>query len=473
MPGAGEGEAPSRGLQGFEVGNTHFIISKLNNDKMKTYLRRSTKFFSNLALRLGTLKSWQCAFKSTRSMIGYLNRVPILLLGKSGRTHILGFVAFARFALRLKAISGFKGLAITLKVSHTILVKRLAGAKIKGVASSLGHRVAMTRSGLPKWFPKGIRKAILKGDLRTARVWLTLCSLYRVLPYLGKPKISTITQAGVVFDQIPYIDFIPVFISRLQTRGWLPEEKPKWEPRLITKAGPGSVGPDIKRQPPLKAYNSTAAMIFQALAFHTDPKFKDLLSVFKRLASVTGQESLVAKMEEVAKWSSPIKRLVNWRPTYLGKLGVKEEPGKVRVFAMVDWWTQMLLRPIHKYIFGILRKIPQDATFDQERGVLMGVRIIKRSGYAASFDLSAATDRLPVLLQSHLISALYPGAGQLWSELLVGRSYQVPKGIRKIGMKLPEAVDYAVGQPMGALSSWAMLALTHHFIVQFAAIRVG
>jgi len=32
---------------------------------------------------------------------------------------------------------------------------------------------------------------------------------------------------------------------------------------------------------------------------------------------------------------------------------------------------------------------------------------------------------------------------------------------------------YAIGQPMGALSSWAMLALTHHLIVQIAAQRVG
>jgi len=32
---------------------------------------------------------------------------------------------------------------------------------------------------------------------------------------------------------------------------------------------------------------------------------------------------------------------------------------------------------------------------------------------------------------------------------------------------------YAVGQPMGALSSWAMLALTHHCLVQVAALRVG
>lgn len=32
---------------------------------------------------------------------------------------------------------------------------------------------------------------------------------------------------------------------------------------------------------------------------------------------------------------------------------------------------------------------------------------------------------------------------------------------------------YSVGQPMGALSSWAMLALSHHVIVRIAAKRVG
>jgi len=32
-------------------------------------------------------------------------------------------------------------------------------------------------------------------------------------------------------------------------------------------------------------------------------------------------------------------------------------------------------------------------------------------------------------------------------------------------------IKYAVGQPMGALSSWAMLAITHHFLWQWAAWR--
>jgi hypothetical protein len=32
---------------------------------------------------------------------------------------------------------------------------------------------------------------------------------------------------------------------------------------------------------------------------------------------------------------------------------------------------------------------------------------------------------------------------------------------------------YAVGQPMGALSSWAMLAITHHMIMQYCAKLVN
>jgi len=50
----------------------------------------------------------------------------------------------------------------------------------------------------------------------------------------------------------------------------------------------------------------------------------------------------------------------------------------------------------------------------------MGTRMLQKSGFAASYDLSAATDRLPVVIQELLVDHLYPGCGQLWSELLVG-----------------------------------------------------
>lgn len=34
-------------------------------------------------------------------------------------------------------------------------------------------------------------------------------------------------------------------------------------------------------------------------------------------------------------------------------------------------------------------------------------------------------------------------------------------------------MEYSVGQPMGAYSSWAVMALTHHTIVRWSAIRAG
>lgn len=34
-------------------------------------------------------------------------------------------------------------------------------------------------------------------------------------------------------------------------------------------------------------------------------------------------------------------------------------------------------------------------------------------------------------------------------------------------------MSYAQGQPMGAYSSWPMMALTHHFIVRYASYLIG
>jgi len=437
---------------------------------MKTRLNALVKYFSHLTKRLSVTSDWQRALKSTRGMVGYLNRIPIILLGRSGRAYVLGSLAFAKFVLNTRKHSGLKGLAIVLKVSHTALVKKVAGQPLRGTASSLGHRVGLTRSGLPRWFPKGVRKAILRGDTRMVQVWSSYLSSYRVLDYKGKLNLSTITSEGRDWDVIKYIDFIPRFFAMLPN--FAKAEVEAWEPRLITKSGPGAVSVDAKHQPIVPMYSTTAALIVQAVSWASSD-FKSLLVIFEALASKMGQDSLYRKLEEVAKWASPVKVFQRFAPPYLAKLGLKEEPGKVRVFAMVDWWTQMLLRPVHKALFKILKGIRQDATFDQERGVKWGMRIIGKTAFAASYDLSAATDRLPVLLQSFLINHLWPGCGQLWAELLVGRSYAVPRKARGWGMKIPEHVTYAVGQPMGALSSWAMLALTHHFIVQYAAFLSG
>jgi len=70
----------------------------------------------------------------------------------------------------------------------------------------------------------------------------------------------------------------------------------------------------------------------------------------------------------------------------------------------------MVLRPVHLMLFGLLKRIPQDATFDQDKGVQMGVDLLKSRKIAFSYDLTAATDRLPISIQALLIEHLIPRA---------------------------------------------------------------
>lgn len=70
-----------------------------------------------------------------------------------------------------------------------------------------------------------------------------------------------------------------------------------------------------------------------------------------------------------------------------------------------------------------------------------------------SFDLSAATDRLPVSLQAAILSQCFGDKfGKLWKQLLIGRTYYV-RYKSSTGKTVERNLSYAVGQPMGALSS--------------------
>jgi len=148
---------------------------------------------------------------------------------------------------------------------------------------------------------------------------------------------------------------------------------------------------------------------------------------------------------------------------------IMEPAGKVRVVAICDYFTQVGLKPLHEYIFSLLKRNPNDATFGQQEAVdrfaAMGHQEI------FSYDLKAATDMIPVQLYREVLEPLIGRTGaDLWVQLLSERTFLAPKDLRKGGT---EWVRYSRGQPMGALSSWAGLALCHHALVQFAAKRAG
>jgi hypothetical protein len=85
---------------------------------------------------------------------------------------------------------------------------------------------------------------------------------------------------------------------------------------------------------------------------------------------------------------------------YVGQLSRKlEAAGKVRVFAMVDIWTQSVLKPLHDMLSAFLGSLPNDGTKDQTASWKRAAQKSLVSGRSAGFDLSAATDRLPISIQ--------------------------------------------------------------------------
>lgn len=104
-----------------------------------------------------------------------------------------------------------------------------------------------------------------------------------------------------------------------------------------------------------------------------------------------------------------INHSASLEPVHLGSLSIKEEAaGKARVFAISDGWTQSLFSGLHDTIFEVLKKIPQDGTFDQAAPVnLLKAELSQSEDQRVfSYDLTAATDRLPIDLQVDILSRI-------------------------------------------------------------------
>nr|UJQ92486.1 MAG: putative RNA-dependent RNA polymerase [Mitoviridae sp.] len=139
-----------------------------------------------------------------------------------------------------------------------------------------------------------------------------------------------------------------------------------------------------------------------------------------------------------------------------------DKEGKTRVIAILDYWSQTCLRPLHDTLNAILRKIPQDCTFNQNNFL----KCLPPKGPYYSIDLSNATDRMPIALQLKVIAMVIGKTrADAWAHILIGYEYTLSRMAR--------VAKYACGQPMGAYSSWCAMALTHHYIVRLAALNVG
>lgn len=153
------------------------------------------------------------------------------------------------------------------------------------------------------------------------------------------------------------------------------------------------------------------------------------------------------------------------KPSIHSRISLKfEGGGKVRPFAIADYFTQCSLLSLHKRVASVLRKLPSDCTFNQHRGREKMLQW-SREGTSYSLDLTSATDRFPITLQEKILGVILgsPELAVLWRKIMVDRDY-VYKG---------KPYRWNTGQPLGSYSSWPIFAISHHCVVLYSAVLVG
>jgi hypothetical protein len=379
-----------------------------------------------------------------------MTRILLLSIGLS--EHMVSFKELVTRIQTLGRKSGKKFLCLYLKECVRIMMCFLNRENYSTPQG--GVIVSVDRNGLPKIIPWGLRMFLISYlEQRTLlttlvlRSVLTVLSFYRVLQYRQLPNLASITDAfRGVSDTLEIKELTTVLA---------------WFPRILLKPAKLTLSESKGPNGPRATWFSGA----DAIALGLNPK---ILFPWVRVAVYLRRWSLLIWLLTILILVIPILPIMYLfrvrLPTALGRLStIKEAAGKRRIIAITDWWTQNLLKPLHVGISSALKLIPQDGTFDQwkplETYVLPRIAL---GVQAFSFDLSSATDRLPIALQVQILDFFFPGLGKIWRELLA-----------RDWMFQNKAVQYAVGQPIGAYSSWVMLALSHHVIVQLAALRSG
>jgi hypothetical protein len=412
--------------------------------------------------------------QSASPLINWLVKAVRLAGGPLNKGKVKVIISYCNLIWSLTSKGGLKFTVLYLKAQNTNLMQALSGQPLPDM-TSLSVRFKRTKSGkLPRIIPILHRIRIRNGDQSIIRFWTTLFSIYRVFQFLGNLDLSTITDSPSYNSNIikGATWFTSLFFDNLKK-----VTKDKWLTLALkdSKSGLAQLKVDpflISSSSPVLGKMISTSFLSMLTTFKIwlfNPEWKSYLYNWLEL---TNNENLLIWFQTWEDDILSLPSIIKTDDSLLGGLSVKAEAaGKLRVFALVDCLTQWLMKPLHDRLFGILSKIPQDGTFDQHAPLQA---LLGRNLPLYSLDLSAATDRLPIALQKVILTPLLGHSmTQLWADILIGRSYSLPESIEKHTpmkrYKGPLTVYYKTGQPMGALTSWAMLALTHHFVVQFAA----
>jgi len=372
--------------------------------------------------------------------------------------------------------------------------KRLLLKYLSGSPEFVSRKVVLSidKHGLPRIIPAHIRILIRGGNEMAIKVTLLGLDTPKMFVYLGADNTDTIVQPSSarprtvhVFGSFSYIfeivlsklygevkvsSKLSMFIDCLST---LTSELSCLKLFFTSKAGPNG--------------HALLSSPLDAVALLTSPARKHIedychsigcssfYTYLIRVGHIT--QSFLNLLYDVAERLSDCSRA---RPVEGRISRVYTAYGKCRLVAIPTYFVQVLFRPLHLLVFTILRRIPTDSTFDQQAGA---ERVVQTGGKSLrSFDLSAATDRLPLSIQVGIVYLLAKISGlgpvqsaklsQAWMGIIQSTLFRYTRiGKRNVPVRFRD-IKYGCGHPMGTYSSWAVFSLTHHLLVQFCAYHV-
>lgn len=329
--------------------------------------------------------------------------------------------------------------------------KRLAlGCKVLPQEGPLRFKTRM--GGLPTQFQALER--ILRGQrVFHKRLALTVLSMYRLMEHKVVPSYSSVFDSSSWREPSGLIEELRRI--KLRSRGLKVSYSRNLRATWIGSQGPHGL-PSCLSIP----YDAFALLehreVLEAV-WALWSKFDSAKPRFMRWLNTLSFFRFACFTEFRAKRAKPVLA----KHTFLSEGG-----GKVRGVTPVNWFIQACLKPFHDYFMEVLRRIPTDCSFDEERGVKWVQEQSRLGKSLHSFDLSDATDRFPRLLLKKVVEEfLGSQIACAWYELM---SIPILFGRTKQDIR-----SFEVGAPMGIYCLWPVFTLCHHAVVQLSARRAG
>lgn len=177
-------------------------------------LSKSLKFKLYLSIRaLKRRYSWHKGVKTFRRFTGPMLCIVRLIADRLNTNHVTALYAFFGSLERFRQKNGLSYTAKYLKACHIYIMQYVATTQRNSLIHSCSYdiHVSVNKSGIPRILPVYWRARLRARDATAIRIILTVCNLYRVLPFAGKVKLSTITDPfkGTISKDI--LSFIPLF----------------------------------------------------------------------------------------------------------------------------------------------------------------------------------------------------------------------------------------------------------------------